>query len=176
MQIRLWHLFARPTSQFSQNTGRHVHNETILSVQQIQKWSPNILFALRCIIVEDLDARTVLLQQIIDHDQNVLNGLILGDVRQQVQECLGSLVGILLEILASLFAVQRTDALVIFIVYHLRSELEMGKNTMESSVDGHVIVITKSMSHSLHVRLPIDFIDANVTSLLLQNTGCSNHI
>jgi hypothetical protein len=67
---------------------------------------------------------------------------------QEVQVGLCSLVGLILQVLASLITIQSADALVIFVGNHLR----------------------------LIVRLPIDFLASDVARLLLQNAGGSYHI
>lgn len=148
VQVGLGHLLASPASQLGEDPRRHVDDEPVLAVQQVQERPPDALLAPGGVLVEDLDAGAILLQQIVNHHQDVLDGLVLGHVRQQIEERLGALPGARLQVLDAVVAVQRAHALVVLVGDHLR----------------------------LHVRLPVDLVLADVTCLLLQHARRSNHV
>lgn len=87
-------------------------------------------------------------QEVVDHDQQVLDGGVFRDMAQKVQESLRGLERLILQVLSLLLAVQSADALIILVGNHLR----------------------------LIVRLPVDFLHADVTSLLLENASGCNHV
>lgn len=148
-QIGLGHLHRRrPARQLGQHARRHVHDEAVVAVQQIQERAPDVLLARQRKLVEDLDAMAVLLQQIVDQHQNVLDGRVLGHVRQQVEQRARRLVGILLQI-----------------------------RRLGVAVDGHNRFVVLGRDHlRLFVRLPVDGRRADVAGLLLQHTGGRDHV
>lgn len=87
-------------------------------------------------------------QQVIDHDKQILDGRVFRDMAQQVEECLGRLVGVVFHVLTPLFAIECADALIVLVGNHLR----------------------------LIVRLPVDLVGSDVAGLLLKDAGGSNHI
>lgn len=119
VQIGLGHLLGRPASQLGQNARRHIDDEAVLAVQQIQERTPDVLLASGRVLVEDVDARAILLEQIVDQHENVLDGLVLGDVRQQIEQRLGALVRLGRQVGGLRFAVERRNTLEVLVVDHL---------------------------------------------------------
>lgn len=74
VQVRLGHLFVTPAGKFGQNARGHVDNETILAIQQIQERSPYNFLVLGAVFMEYIHASTILLQEVINHHQNILYG------------------------------------------------------------------------------------------------------
>ena len=169
-QIRLVHLLTAAAGQLGQDVGRHVDDESVLTVQQVQEGAPDALLALVSIVKEHVHASTVLLQDVINQHQHVLDGLVLGDVRQQVDKGLGALVRILLDVLGPL-VVQRSDALEILVRDHLGPA---GGGVIIRLITGHKDYYV--FGHSLFVRHPVDLLRTDFAGLLLQLAGSSNHV
>lgn len=101
MQIRSLHQLVAPTRQLRDDTPSLVYDERILSVDQWKKQSPHRSVLSMSIVVENVHTRAVLLQNIVDHGQQILHRLILRHIRDHLQECSGAFVLVFLEELIS---------------------------------------------------------------------------
>lgn len=169
VQIGLVHLLAAAARQLGQDVGRHVDDEAVLAVQQVEEGAPDALLALDAVADEHLDAGPVLLQDVVDQHQHVLDGLILGDVRQQVDQGLGALVRVLLDVLGPL-VVQRRDALKVLVRDHLGPESGVGVGWNHG-----ICFLRPNLHNSLLVGHPVDFLRTDLAGLLLQLAGGRNH-
>lgn len=87
-------------------------------------------------------------QEVIDHHEQILDGCVFRHVTQKIQERLGWLISLILQVLCFLVAVECADALIVLVGDHLR----------------------------LVVGLPVDFLHSDVASLLLEDASGRNHI
>lgn len=107
MDVGLGHLLGAPAGQLGEDSRRHVDDEAVRAVQEGQERGPDVLLALRGVVQEELDASAVLLrwqrfrdlitslasrtkkthrQEVVNHDKQVLDGGVLRDVAEKVQE------------------------------------------------------------------------------------------
>lgn len=103
VKIGLGHGLVTPAGKLGQNARCHVDNEAILTVQQIEEWTPDTLLDLARCLMEEIHTRTILLQQIVQQHKYILNGRVLGQMRDQIQQRLNHLRGILSEISSACF-------------------------------------------------------------------------
>lgn len=106
----------------------HILNEVVVSVEQIEECVPHGLLLLLGVLLEDLDSGLVLEYHVVYHTENVLNGLVFADVRQQSVECFSALDPILVQQLLPLFATTGlvlANELVVLLRYHLRLEVRL---------------------------------------------------
>ena len=54
-----------------------------MTVQETEEGGPNVLLPLVTVVEEDLDTGTVLLEHVVNHHEDVLDGLVFGHVSQQ---------------------------------------------------------------------------------------------
>ncbi|PSN49543.1 hypothetical protein C0J52_04992 [Blattella germanica] len=97
LEVGLFHQLLAPAGDLRNDTRCHVRDESIRTIQQIQEWAPNRFVLLRRVLSENLDSGVVFLQHVVDHDQNVLNGLVLAHVPQKVQERLSTLTAVVFQ-------------------------------------------------------------------------------
>lgn len=147
VEVRLGHGLVAPACKLGQYARRHVDNEAILAVKQVQERAPDALLQLAGSLVEQIDTRAILLQQIVQQHEYILNCRVLGQMRDQIQQRLYHLRGVLCQIGGARF-VQRANCLKILLADHLR----------------------------LHIRRPVDRLGAYIGCLLLQHRSGSNHV
>jgi len=94
VQVGLGHGLMAPAGELGEDARRHVDNEAILAVQQVEERTPDALLQLAGRLMEQIHPGAILLQQIVEQHEYVLDGGVLGQMRDQIEQGLDHLAGV----------------------------------------------------------------------------------
>ena len=84
-----------PAGHLGHDPSRHVLDEAVRSVEEIEEICPDGFSSFLSKVPENVDSVLVFLQEVVHQGEEILDGLVLADVPQQVVERLGDLHGVL---------------------------------------------------------------------------------
>ena len=129
----------------------HILNEVVVPVQQIEESVPNRLLLLLGVLLEYLDSGLVFEYHVIDHTEDVLNGLVFADVREQCIESLGTLDPVLVEQLCprlTITALVLADELVVLLRYHLRLKVRLPVDPLGTDLLCPLVQLRRGRQHT----------------------------